>query len=58
MRSILIGTHLQAKISRQTEKYLRGRIAPHENALSLLKFKRIGSGTVEMSAALKINRGD
>ncbi len=51
-------SHLKANTSRQTEKNLCRGIAPHENAFRLLKFKRIRSGAIEMSAILKINRGD
>jgi hypothetical protein len=54
MRSILIGTHLQAKISRQTEKTLLRRSEPLETSFRLWNFKRIRPEAFEMKGIFEI----
>jgi hypothetical protein len=54
MRSILIGTHLQAKISRQTEKNLHRPLEPLERSFRLWNFKRIRPEAFEMRVIFEI----
>jgi hypothetical protein len=54
MRSILIGTQLQAYTSRETGKTLLRRIEPLEPSFRLWNFKRIRPEAFEMRVIFEI----